>query len=213
MIAWYTWSYRAAMGFDLVIPAERRTFDSSFVDMLSYSLFILAIWSLPFFALVWLGNYLPGFIYYLLLYVFTLFVVFVFPVYMTWVYYRARTDWPLQGRTIHPSPTSWDYFFDQGAMYWVRFHFKSGEKLGGYYGENSFATSFPSMQQIYVEEVYGLEEDGSFPEGAVTSTAGAIVKLEDCEYIEFLEVGEQSGLPHSETDQNSTNSVKTYSSR
>lgn len=177
--------------FDLVIPSERRTLDNSFIDMLAYSFLVLAIWGLPFLGLISLGRWLPGFIYYLLLYLFTIFVVFIFPIYMTWVYYKARTEWPLQGRTIHPSPTSWDYLFDQGEIFWIRFYFKSGERLGGFYGENSFATSFPNTQQIYIEQLYSLNDDGSFSE-PVNRSSGAIVKLDDCQYIEFLEVKEDS---------------------
>lgn len=75
----------------------------------------------------------------------------------------------------------------------MRFYFKSGERLGGFYGENSFSTSFPNTQQIYVEEIYELDEQGRFPEQdkeAEPNNGGAIINREDCQYIEFLEVPE-----------------------
>ena len=57
------------------------------------------------------------------------------------------------------------------------------------------------MQQIYVEEVYNLNGDGSFGE-LVNASSGAIVKLDDCEYIEFLEVKEESSPVHRSMKQN-----------
>ena len=90
----------------------------------------------------------------------------------------------------HPNPTPWDWFFSNRAgNYYVRFHLKEGKELGGYFGENSFAASSPNAQQIYVEEVWRMDEDRRFIE-RVAGTEGAFVNREDCELIEFFETPE-----------------------
>ena len=69
---------------------------------------------------------------------------------------------------------------------------QTGEKLGGYYGANSFATSFPHKQEVYIEEAWHLDEDGKFTE-PIEGTKGTIVNREDCSLVQFLEVREAAG--------------------
>jgi hypothetical protein len=83
--------------------------------------------------------------------------------------------------------------------------------LGGYFGENSFATSSPEPQEIYVEEVWRLDEDGRFVE-RVEGTDGAMVNREDCELIAFFKTREardgktlEGGLTESVTTTTDTN--------
>lgn len=114
-------------------------------------------------------------------------------------YYRARTNGFLQNRVPDPTPTPWDWFFSgKGSVAsldpetgkpvcYVRFYLKEGDNLGGYFGQYSLASSFPNAQQVYVEEVWRLHEDGSFAE-PVASTAGAVVNLEECELVEFVAI-------------------------
>jgi hypothetical protein len=71
----------------------------------------------------------------------------------------------------------------------VRFQRKEGKDLGGYFGEHSFAASSPNAQQIYIEEVWRLDEDGKFIE-RVEGSEGAMVNSEDYEFIEFFNARE-----------------------
>jgi hypothetical protein len=82
----------------------------------------------------------------------------------------------------------------------VRFHLKEGMDLGGCFGERSFATSSPNAQEIYVEEVWRVDENGRFVE-RVEKTDGAMVRSENYELIEFLETREATGdqEPHKST--------------
>ena len=63
---------------------------------------------------------------------------------------------------IHPLKRPWDYVFDQRKRYWIIVHLQNGVKLGGLYGENSFASSFPAEEQIYLEKAYDLDPEGNF---------------------------------------------------
>jgi hypothetical protein len=88
---------------------------------------------------------------------------------------------------LHPDPTAWDYKFRQGRAYWVWLTFKSGQVMAGLFGPNSFAGSFPNRQDIYVEQLLSLSEDGSVV-GLIENSAGAIVRMDDLERIEFFEL-------------------------
>lgn len=180
--------------YDLLVPTDRRNFRDQFVDVVAYSFLVLALLGGPYLALVnnrkWFGEGIPGTLSYVaLLGLIILLITVVAPVAIAFGYYRLRTSEFLRGKITHPSPTSWDYFFEQGKVFWVRFHMKSGEKLGGFYGEGSFATSYPQPQQVYLTELYQLDNDGRIAK-QVGGTLGAIINKEDCELIEFLELKE-----------------------
>jgi len=38
-------------------------------------------------------------------------------------------------------------------------HLKDGRRIGGRFDENSSASSFPAKEQIYIEEVWELDEN------------------------------------------------------
>lgn len=59
---------------------------------------------------------------------------------------------PLQGRVPSTAPTGWDAFFERGESCLVLFHMKNGEKIGGLFGDRSDASTYPNIQQVYVEE-------------------------------------------------------------
>ena len=129
--------------------------------------------------------------YHLLLFVFILLGVFSTPLPLAYIFHRLELRGTLKNLDTKQSPTPSDLLFSnsEGKHYYVRFHRKDGKDLGGYFGENSFAEASPDGQEIYVEEVWRLDEDGRFIE-RIERTKGAIVNREDCELIEFFETPE-----------------------
>ncbi len=51
---------------------------------------------------------------------------------------------------------------------------KDGNKIAGTYGENSFTSSYPSEEQIFLEETWVLNKEGRF-ERLRESTKGSII--------------------------------------
>jgi hypothetical protein len=185
--------------YDLIVSTNRRDAGSTFLDALAYSFVFLAVGIWPYLALVSYRGALYAWLYYLLLFLLTVFVAFVAPTVVAVLYYRSRTKGFLEGRVPDPTPTPWDWFFTgkgplasvepgtgKPACY-VRFHTKEGEDFGGYFGQYSLASSFPTTQQVYVEEAWRLNEDGTFGE-KVTNTVGAVVNLEECRLVEFVAI-------------------------
>lgn len=87
----------------------------------------------------------------------------------------------------HPDPTAWDHHFRKGRAYWVWLTFKSGQVMAGLFGPNSFASSFPHEQDLYVEKLLSLDKHGRVQRW-VEDSAGALVKMADLERIEFFEI-------------------------
>ncbi len=188
--------------YELLVPTGVRPFGESLVDLISYSLLIVLIWSVPYLGLV--SNrqiFNPSWLYYIVLFVLILLVVVVSPMGVAYGYYKLRTSDLLLQKVRHPSPTAWDYFFEQDQPSYVRFHMQSGETFGAYFGVDSFATSFPNMQQIYVQELYELEEDGTISDDPVQGSKGAIINMEDCEFIEFLGLREDNEVSEEEVEE------------
>lgn len=197
--------YIATKVYDLLAPGERRSLGDAIVEILAWSFILLMFWFWPFAVLYQYKDSLSVGPRYLIVFVLTILSVFVTPIlaaYLVyWVRHRGFIGHAPKGSSSHPSPTSWDWFFsEQANNYYVRFHLKTGEKLGGYFGENSFATSFPNNQEIYVEETWRLDEDGEFTE-PVEGTKGAFVYREDCALVQFLEVREASGYQNGHKNQ------------
>lgn len=168
--------------YDLIVPSERRNFGESLIEVVSFSMLNLAF---TFWIIAEINK--PEFrsnspvLYYLA----TFLVVSVVPAVLAVVTHKFLVSRFLRGRALHPTPTGWDYFFAKGQACWILFHLKSGTKLGGLYGENSFASSFPNEQEVYVQEIWRVDERGRFVE-RVQGTAGAVIKREECKLIELF---------------------------
>lgn len=168
--------------YDLIVPSERRKFGESLIEVVSFSMVNLA---LTFWIIAEINK--PefrsnnSFLYYAA----TFLVVSVVPAGLAIATHKFLTSRFLRGRMLHPTPTGWDYFFDKGQSCWILFHLKSGTKLGGLYGENSFASSFPNEQEVYVQEIWRVDELGRFVE-KVQGTAGTVIKRDDCKLIELF---------------------------
>ena len=170
-------------------PGVRRSTGQQIIDIVIWSIVILAIWFLPTVILLQRGPELSYWLYNLLLFVFILLGLFATPLLLGYIFHRLELRGTLEKFTpdASPAPSEWIFSHGAGKHYYVRFHRKEGKDLGGYFGENSFsASSANGQEEIYVEEVWRLDEDGRFIE-RVEGTGGAIVHKEDCDLIEFFE--------------------------
>lgn len=87
----------------------------------------------------------------------------------------------------HPTPRGWDYFVKNNGTFFVIFHLKGNKKIGGYFGQKSFASTFPQEPEIFVEILYHLDDECTFT-NEVPGTAGGVFRGAEWEWIEFFEV-------------------------
>ncbi len=67
--------------------------------------------------------------------------------------------------------------------------FNDGSKIAGFLGPNSFVSSFPNDEDIYIEEVWTLDDQGKIKE-IVKETKGVLIRHENIKIIEFFEYKE-----------------------
>ncbi len=71
-------------------------------------------------------------------------------------------------------------------------HLKGGRIIAGYYGPNSFASSFPQDQDIYLEEVWKVNNKGEFI-SKIGETKGILLSSDGIDYIEFFRTLSHTG--------------------
>lgn len=91
----------------------------------------------------------------------------------------------LKPRNVRLIPTAWDFIFSQEKPAWVLITLVDDTMIGGYYGADSYATSFPHEQELYIEAVWHLGENGSF-EAPVENSSGCLIRIKNIKYIEFF---------------------------
>lgn len=169
--------------YDLLVPSSRRDFSKSLMEAISFSCinFALTYWAI-------VAIHTNGFVsdHPFWYYVASVLILFVAPILWPIGYLKIMSLQFFSERTIHPVPKPWDYVFSKGESMWVIIHMKDGRRIGGRYDAHSFASSFPAEEQIYIEEVWCLDEHGRFKD-AIEGSRGLIVSRPDFEAIEFFQ--------------------------
>jgi hypothetical protein len=117
-------------------------------------------------------------------------VLLVGPVVWPLLYAKAiRSKWVAR-RIQVPYPTAWDFFFDKRRPVFALVHLEGGNVIGGYWGGESYAGSFPNDGDVYLEAVYTVDAAGRFGD-AVPFTRGILLRKEQYTYIELFDVPER----------------------
>lgn len=91
-------------------------------------------------------------------------------------------------RTI---PKAWDYVFSQNRYFIVLATLTDGSKVAGGWGTESFASSYPNDEDLYLEVVYSLDDEGAV-ERPVPQSGGILLKRSDIRSLEFFLVEERT---------------------
>jgi hypothetical protein len=178
--------------YSLKCPTARKDLGNSLVEVITYSLINLALW------IWWVQSLIRRPFDQINKFELTaafMIVCVVSPAALSLLCYYLRTRLLHHKLGLdHPIPRGWDYFIRNHSEFWVLFHLKGGKLLGGYFGSRSFAATFPHDQEIYVEEIWRVDERGEFVE-AVENTLGGVIRISECERVEFLRVTHE-GTPH-----------------
>lgn len=85
---------------------------------------------------------------------------------------------------INPTKSAWDSFFSRRESYYVIVTLKNGKRIGGKYGLNSYSSTYPNPEGIYLEEVWKLNDKNGFDE-IVDQTEGILITENEISTIEF----------------------------
>jgi hypothetical protein len=155
-----------------LITSSGKIYDSGhkIIDAISYSCFNYAIWCLPIFYIEKSSAPTIPFLYI----PFYVLVLLISPISLAFLWKSIRCSSYIAKDLPHPTPLAWDYVFYQGEIYWVIVNLIGGKKIAGFYGENSFVSSYPESPQIYLEQEWILNAEDGF-ERQANSTRGVII--------------------------------------
>jgi len=169
--------------YDLMVPGQPRDFSKSLVEAISYS-------TLNFAALFWLIVLIQTGDFYrrhFILYSLSVAVIMVgVPACWPFVFLRLSTWRPIAKHLVHPIRKPWDYVFGKRDPFWIIVHLQNGQKIGGRFDVESFASSDPADEQIYLEEVWILDDGGRFV-SRVERSRGIIIMKDEIRAVEFFE--------------------------
>jgi len=93
----------------------------------------------------------------------------------------ARRGW-----LIGPHRYAWDNVFSRRDYGFVVVHMNDGSLIGGYFGEQSYATVEPESGHLYLEELWALDDGGKFI-AKIPDSRGALFRPADYHWVEFFE--------------------------
>ncbi|WP_034486860.1 DUF6338 family protein [Actinomadura oligospora] len=91
----------------------------------------------------------------------------------------------LNAARYQATPTAWDQMFRKQGSCFVRVRMKDGSWAGGWYGKDSYATSYPHPQELYLESAWMMDGEGAFLR-RVDGSGGLFVRSADTDYLEIV---------------------------
>ena len=169
--------------YSLLVAGEKRDFSKDLLEVVGYS-------SLNFAALSWLiviinsdNFYNQHKFWYLFCIVI---IIFIMPLLWPFIFLKISNWKPIAKYIVHPIQKPWDYIFGKKNSFWIIVHLKDGRKIGGRFDTDSFASSYPAEEQIYLEEVWKLDKEGAFVE-PIKRSRGIVIFNKEIIAVEFFE--------------------------
>jgi len=170
--------------YDLQVPSSRDDAGRYALDALFFGTLNAAIWYIP---AAWIFQYTESA---MVTFAFMVMALVVSPLGIGILAVRVLKSNRLRGFAQHPTPMAWDYFFGRGKSCFMLCRLKNGKSIAGYFGPNSFASSFPHPRDIYLEQTWLTDAEGRLSAPMPGST-GVLVSFDECELVEFFEATPQ----------------------
>lgn len=84
----------------------------------------------------------------------------------------------------HATATAWDWKMSRATECFVIVTLSKGERIAGFFGANSFASSDPAERDLFLEKIYEIPEEGPWRE---IPEKGLLLRPGEIRYIEFIE--------------------------
>lgn len=170
--------------FELLFPGQIKESSKQLVDAVAYSCINYALLLYPIYCVESSDLFNNHTNLYVIFYVFVLFVA---PIIWTYIWKKLRETNAFQKNAPHPIQKPWDYVFSQRKSFWVIVTLKDQTQIAGLFSGNSFASSAPSPEQIYLERSWKLNGDGGF-EREHNQTDGVIIISSEISHVELFKV-------------------------
>ena len=180
-IAFFIPGFISIKVYELFIPSEKKNAQHVILDAVTYSCINYAIFSWLLFLDIHYNLHQKAPVVHSLI---LLLILFASPVLLALFYMWLRKSKIIREYIPHPIQKPWDYFFGKQKSYWVIIELNDGTKVGGIYDNDSFASSYPAEEQIYLQQVWEIE--GRKFKKPIDRSRGLIVSGKDIKHIEFF---------------------------
>lgn len=171
----------------LLQPAQFKDSSQQLIDAVAYSSINYALLIGPIYAVESFDVKSSHPACYVLFYIVVLLIA---PIAWAWVFLWLRKTQLLQRSMAHPTGKPWDFVFGERKPYWVIATLNDGRQVAGRYDLDSFASSSPAPEQIYLQEAWVLNGDGGFERPRVDS-AGIIILAKEIATLELFQIKDE----------------------
>lgn len=174
--------------YNLLVPSTEKDSSKLVIDAITYSCINYALFAAP---IVLMDRYFKFSDFPFLNTVFYSFLLFFSPILLPYILFKIRKVKFIQKYIPHPTKRPWDFVFSQRKSYWVIVTLKNGKKYAGKYNTNSFTSSYPENEQIYLEESWVMSAEGGFYRSRDASEGIIIVgEIESVELFSYNKIEE-----------------------
>lgn len=169
--------------YGLLLPGDEPSLKENILEALAFGIvnFVIMYWAISllidqeFSSRSRLANYS--------LVVLTFFVTpLVWPVLLKLILGRLA-KWNI---VLYGYRNAWDDFFLRRESCWIIVHLKDGRRIGGWFGESSYAGLYPNSGHLSLQELWRLDEDGRFIE-RIPQSRGVILRPDDYRFVELFQ--------------------------
>ena len=168
--------------YGLMVAGDRRDFSKDLMEAVAYGAINFAAFSWLIFLINAEAFYVNHKFWY---YALTFVVMFMAPIAWPFALLKLSSFRFIAKHIMHPIPKPWDYVFGKKESFWTIVHLKGGLRIGGVYDIKSFASSYPAKEQLYLEQVWQLDEKGAFVK-PIERSKGIIIMGDEIVAVELF---------------------------
>jgi hypothetical protein len=91
-----------------------------------------------------------------------------------------------RGTGYRGTPTAWDHAAPSRGGRFVRIRIGPGRWVGGWFGNDSYVSTYPEPPDIFLESQWAVDTEGQIGE-RVAKTAGVWLRLRDGDIVEWVD--------------------------
>lgn len=169
---------------DAITPSGRTSDSKYYLSCLAYSIVNCAVWSWIYKIL---NDKVYGKLYWIEIVLVTIIGAVIVATFIGIIKQSGIIKKLLNKVKINisnPIPTSWDYFFSKQKSNWIVVTLVNGKSVMGFYSFESFASSDPEERDIFIEEVYDVNDEYKWIKNE--KSKGILISKDQISTIEFL---------------------------
>lgn len=172
-----------------IIPKGKKEYNFKLLDFFIYSFINALLWSIPIYSIYnnlnwWIKNYF-------LLWIVVIIITIISPITISLIIICINKYECLRKiceyfkiNLIESEPSAWDYKFSNMEAEWIIVTLTDDSTVAGFMGSLSCASSSDNERDLYINEVYEIDENNNW--NIVENTDGILIKEQNIKYIEFI---------------------------